>query len=85
MMWGIQLVSTGQPIGARAARLTRICAEHGLIVYQATGGYNDAVMIAPPLTISDAEIEELIHRLSDGFEALEAEAQAATEQLGVHA
>ncbi len=35
----------------------------GLLVYPATGGFLDAVLVAPPLTSTDDEIDELVTRL----------------------
>ena len=32
----------------------------GLLIYPATGGFLDAVLVAPPLTSTDAEIDELV-------------------------
>ena len=67
MMWGIELHNPAGPAGPAAARLTARAAEAGLILYQATGGFNDAVTIAPPLTIDDAELDELAGRLDTAF------------------
>lgn len=50
--------------GVRAARLAQTALEEKLIIYPATGGFNDACIIAPPLTSTTAEIDELIARLA---------------------
>lgn len=44
-------------------RLRRAALAHGLLIYPTTGGFNDACIIAPPLTITDGELTELIRRL----------------------
>jgi adenosylmethionine-8-amino-7-oxononanoate aminotransferase len=63
MLWGVELRNPHGPTGAVAAALTAGAAEAGLIVYQATGGFNDAVLVAPPLTIGEDELGELGARL----------------------
>ena len=37
--------------------------ERGLMVYATTGGFNDAVVVAPPLTISPREMDTLVDLL----------------------
>ena len=48
-------------------KMVEITQKNGLLVYPAQAGidgiYGDAVMIAPPLTISKSEIDELVDRL----------------------
>jgi adenosylmethionine-8-amino-7-oxononanoate aminotransferase len=50
--------------GARAARLSEIAFEAGLIVYAGSGGPDstrgDHVLVAPPLCVTPAEIQELL-------------------------
>ena len=54
----------------------RICGlKHGLLIYSrrtAGGQYGDWFMIAPPLTITEAECDELIARLDAALTDFEA-------------
>jgi len=56
-----------------SARLVRVSAAHGLLVYPSTGGINDAVTIAPPFTIADDEIDLVIASLDAALSDVEAE------------
>jgi adenosylmethionine-8-amino-7-oxononanoate aminotransferase len=71
MLWGVELRNPHGPTGAAAATLTAQAADAGLIVYQATGGFNDAVLVAPPLTISELELGELGTRFDIALSAME--------------
>jgi len=59
--------------GVLSARLVRVSAAHGLLVYPSTGGFNDAVTIAPPFTIADDEIDLVIASLDAALGDVEAE------------
>jgi adenosylmethionine-8-amino-7-oxononanoate aminotransferase len=54
-----------------AERLTLLARERGLLVYPSSGcagaGAGDLVMIGPPLTITDSEIEEVAKRLAEAM------------------
>ncbi|MBB6444574.1 aspartate aminotransferase family protein [Bacillus benzoevorans] len=56
------------------AKAVKTAAQHGLLLYPAgagTDGINgDAVIIAPPLTITNKEIDELMKRLTASFHDL---------------
>lgn len=58
----------------------RVCGlRHGLIIYSrrtANGRHGDWFMVAPPLTITRAECDELLERLERTLADLEAEAEA---------
>ena len=54
-----------------AERLRRAALAQGLLIYPTTGGFNDACIIAPPLTITDDEIAELIRRLDAALADIE--------------
>lgn len=62
------------------ARLIKKAFSKGLLIYSAMGGIDghagDAVLIAPPLTITKEELDELIHLLTESIMELEAELQA---------
>lgn len=51
------------PQGELAAALARTAMAEGVVLYPATGGFNDAVLVAPPLLISEDEVADLIARL----------------------
>src|SRR5699024_5815143 len=65
LLQGVTLRSTkdDQNIGVLVEQLRVACLEQGLIIYPATGGFNDSFLIAPPLTITSEEMKELIRRL----------------------
>lgn len=60
-------------IGTVAEQLRIACLAHGLIIYPATGGFNDSFIVAPPLNSSREEIDELVRRLDEGMSTLEKE------------
>lgn len=53
--------------GQLASLVTATALGKGVIVYAATGGFNEAVVVAPPLTITRHEIDELIAMLEATF------------------
>lgn len=59
------------PQGAVASMVFARAMEAGLVVYPTTGGFVDAVIIAPPLIISDGELAELGMRLDSALTAVE--------------
>ncbi len=70
-------------------RLIRHAFARGLLVYPAAGavqGSGDAVLIAPPLTIREAEVEELLRLLEDAFVELERDLDSGVDHaLGIRA
>ena len=80
MMWGVELVrvrSTREPFPADqqvARRLYEACLEEGLLIYPGSGAREgqdgDHLLIAPPLTITRAEIDDLVARLDRGLTKL---------------
>jgi adenosylmethionine-8-amino-7-oxononanoate aminotransferase len=74
LMFAVELVedrSTKKPFPSSAGvaqRVTHLARSNGLLVYPSTGcaggGEGDLIMIGPPLTIDDAEIEMLSTRLA---------------------
>ncbi|MEH7120722.1 aspartate aminotransferase family protein [Neobacillus vireti] len=64
-------------------KIIAIAKEKGLLIYPAGAGLDgvngDALIIAPPLTISKREIEELVCLLKDTFTAFSIEISAGTE------
>ena len=61
-------------------RFIRKCYEAGLLVYTAAGGLNgmagDAVIVAPPLVITEHEVQLLLSKLNLGLIELEKELEA---------
>ena len=80
LMWGVELVEdapTRRPFpraAGRAAAVTARCLEAGLIVYPSTGCANgvdgDAVMLAPPFVVTEAELDEMVDVLDRVLSAL---------------
>jgi adenosylmethionine-8-amino-7-oxononanoate aminotransferase len=76
MMWGVEIVKDRRsrepfPASLKAARrIYDACLEEGLLIYPGTGTREgqdgDHFMIAPPFTISRAEIDDLMARLDRG-------------------
>lgn len=71
LLWGFEFVlepgSKAAPPAAMnaAGTFVDLCRQHGLIAYP--GGiapYNNAVILCPPLTITDSEIVDMLERLS---------------------
>jgi len=81
LLIGIELVAdraTREPF-PRAARITeavvRAARDRGLLVYSGTGNANgidgDTILLGPPFTISDAELELVVERLAEAIESVE--------------
>jgi adenosylmethionine-8-amino-7-oxononanoate aminotransferase len=69
LLLGLELAADpGAAPGLTAARLREHALAAGLLIYPATGGFLDAVLVAPPLTSTDAEIDELVRRLDRALE-----------------
>lgn len=77
LLQGIELVSDrsqrapGSPIGSLTVKLVGSAKEAGLLLYPANGGFNDAVLIAPPLTVSETEIDLLLELLDEALRTFE--------------
>ena len=69
LLRGPELARGGAP-GTTAARLLETAMQQGLALSPATGGFNDAVLVAPPFTITEAELETLLERLDAALGAL---------------
>ena len=83
LMWGLELVEDPAtrtpflPSDRMAARLAAAAQDHGLLIYPALAGADDragdAVMIAPPLTSSDVELDLLCDLLDTALQTVEKE------------
>jgi adenosylmethionine-8-amino-7-oxononanoate aminotransferase len=71
MLRGLEFRNPGLPVGAVAEMARLEAFAQGLVVYPTTGGFNDACIIAPPLTITVNELQELLARLERAVEGLE--------------
>lgn len=67
------------PQGTITAHVSASCLRQGLVVYPSTGGYNESVLVAPPLTISSEEVDELLSRLDAALHEVEREMAKAGE------
>jgi adenosylmethionine-8-amino-7-oxononanoate aminotransferase len=74
LLQGIELVvdrETLTPSPGAAARLVAACRERGLMIYSCPTPLGastiEAVMLAPPLTIADAELERVVAILADAL------------------
>ncbi|MEV7605714.1 aminotransferase class III-fold pyridoxal phosphate-dependent enzyme [Paenarthrobacter sp. NPDC089322] len=63
MLRAVEFHNPGLHVGAVAEMARLEAFKQGLIVYPTTGGFNDACIIAPPLTITENETLELLERL----------------------
>ncbi|WP_311258474.1 aminotransferase class III-fold pyridoxal phosphate-dependent enzyme [Microbacterium sp. WCS2018Hpa-9] len=79
LLWGFEFVTDAESLRTpdvsrnAAGAFVRLCREHGLIVYPAgIAPYNNAIMICPPLTITEEEIVDLLDRLSAALPAMDA-------------
>lgn len=91
LLWGLELVADAalrRPFATEqqvTARLVAAAQRHGLLVYPALAGVDvaggDAVLIAPPLTITRAEIDILLQRLDAALTAVHAEPAAGRSPL----
>lgn len=57
------------PQGVLAREVAARSASNGLILYPTTGGVNDALIVAPPLTITDDEVDVLLEKLAASLQA----------------
>ena len=79
LLWGLELVADRE---ARRSfprerqvteRFLAACAANGLLLYPASDGANDAVLVGPPLNATDEELGELVSRIDAALTALEGE------------
>ncbi|MBL1102078.1 aminotransferase class III-fold pyridoxal phosphate-dependent enzyme [Streptomyces coffeae] len=79
LLQGLELVSDrvarspGAPIGSLTRAATFAARDQGLLVYPATGGINNAILVAPPLTVTAEEIDLLLELLDASFTSLTSE------------
>jgi adenosylmethionine-8-amino-7-oxononanoate aminotransferase len=79
MLWGLELVedrAARRPHPRERAiteRFVAICQANGLLLYPASDGFNDAVLVAPPLNIAETDLDELVELVDVSLSALESE------------
>jgi taurine--2-oxoglutarate transaminase len=80
LLQGLELVGnrdTLAPQPGAAARLVAACRERGLMIYACATPLGrmtiEAVLLAPPLTIADAELDEVVAILADALSVEEGE------------
>ena len=74
-MFAVDLIDpqTGQPSPPLATRMLEETRERGLLIGKG-GLYGNALRMAPPLTLTDAEAEEGLAILTDALRAVNAQA-----------
>lgn len=72
MLRALEFHNLGLAVGAVAEMVRQEALSHGLVVYPATGGFNDACIVAPPLTITEQEVQELLERLDNAIQNVSA-------------
>lgn len=72
---------TPRPQGDLAARVFAAAVAEGLLLYPTTGGYIDAVLVAPPLTITDEEVTDLLDRFDRALTRVEADLDRQSDRL----
>lgn len=76
LLQGLELVTDretrkpGDPVGSLTRALVVAARNQGLLIYPATGGINDAVLVAPPLTVTSEEIVLLLDLLDAALTAM---------------
>ena len=77
LLQGVELVRDRDslaPLAGGSARLAKLCRERGLMVYSCPTPIGrttvEAIMLAPPLIISDAELDEAAAIVADALTAL---------------
>jgi adenosylmethionine-8-amino-7-oxononanoate aminotransferase len=79
MLWAIEVVEDREarrPYPRAAGiteRLLAACRQNGLLLYPASDGFNDALLVAPPLNTLDADLAEVPRLLDASLRQLEAE------------
>jgi adenosylmethionine-8-amino-7-oxononanoate aminotransferase len=77
LLWGLELVedrASRRPFPRErmmTERFLAACQANGLLLYPASDGVNDAVLVGPPLNVTDEDLEELVRRIDASLSALE--------------
>jgi adenosylmethionine-8-amino-7-oxononanoate aminotransferase len=79
MLWGLELVrdrATRSPHPRErqvTERFVEACRRCGLLLYPASDGVNDAVLVAPPLNVHEDDLRALVGMVDAALTALEAD------------
>jgi len=79
MLWGLELVgdrAARRPFARDQAvteRFLAVCQASGLLLYPASDGFNDAVLVAPPLNAAEEELSLLLALVDRSLTTLENE------------
>ena len=79
MLQALEFHNPGLAVGAVAEKIRHEAIAQGLVIYPTTGGFNDACIIAPPLTITRRETLELLERLDRAIQIVAANLNPQTE------
>jgi len=83
LLWGLELVAdreSRRPFPRErmvTERFLAACRDNGLLLYPASDGHNDAVLIGPPLNVTNEDLDLLVQRVDAALSALEADLPAA--------
>jgi adenosylmethionine-8-amino-7-oxononanoate aminotransferase len=72
----------GHPGRSISQDVLRAAMDHGLALFPTSGGYNDAVVVAPPLTITPDEITVLVKALGSALTAVESALAGTSDASG---
>lgn len=73
MLWSLELVddpvtkTVAGPQGGLSRAVFQSAMDAGLVCYPSSGGINDAILIAPPLTITPDQIDQLVSSLDQAL------------------
>src|SRR5262249_45979041 len=79
LLWGLELVAdkaSRRPFPRElmvTERFLAACKANGLLLYPASDGVNDAVLVGPPLNVAEEELDLLVRRVDASLSALESE------------
>jgi len=79
LLWGLELVAdkaSRRPFPRElmvTERFLAACKANGLLLYPASDGVNDAVLVGPPLNVTEEELDLLVRRVDASLSALESE------------
>jgi adenosylmethionine-8-amino-7-oxononanoate aminotransferase len=86
MLQGMELVcdrETLEPLEGASSRLAAFAKQRGLMIYSCPTPLGrrtiEAVMLAPPLIVNEADIDEILERLADSLRELDESPHAETE------
>jgi adenosylmethionine-8-amino-7-oxononanoate aminotransferase len=87
LLQGIELVTdrtTLEPLAGASGEVARLARDRGLMVYSCPTPLGDrvveAVMLAPPLVVDEADVDEIVDRLGDALGALRGQEQLGADE-----